>query len=931
MKQRIGDERGQSGVFLALALVGVLAFTALVVDGGNAYSQRRQAQNAVDAASFAGVEKLARPTLENGTPVVYVSSINNQIKTYAERNGLNFTAGGAGARPTDSIAANFLLQGAGGSLVPDTLQIQAYTGSKIWYDQNGQAHLPNGTPVAGLQVTADKKFDTFFAGIVGWQRMQVGAASKSYVASGVCSAYGLFPVTLPNSVFDLATFPGYGQPMQIWEKSDPLTGSFGYLSWRPPWNGPSQTILSQNMMDTSHSGRWSVGDWIQTATGAMASLKAEWITLIGKSITIPIYDTTRYGGSNREWRAMGFARFKVTGVCVNKNDLNGQCTIQDSNESYVQGEFQRWESAQGEGGCVDFGITTTKQRPGLTPTPNAQRSIIGVVKLNQLIPSTFFQTSTSHVPVDVMHVLDVSDSMNLTFGNPPQVKLAKAKEALLLFNQAISPTLGDRLGLTSFPSITNPDVTYSGPLYNYYTYNAWKNSCPTNNTKRTTDYFWAKKELDLTAITTTVDARINALTSHRGTPMGHGIMLARQAVLNPAYHDPTHVAVMIIASDGIANIGKDGKWTGFEGNSYSDDPCNAVAVDNAINQANLAKTDNNGDGKPDIIVFTIAIGTDFNPASLQAMASEPTNTHFFQVGDAATMANIYSQIATRVQNIGNECVFNQKEVYAPNATVRVRNLNTGQQWSTTTTSVGYFQFDNMPPGTYEFQTMSVSMAGLNYHIFTAGTGGPDLTALPKIEVPDSPGTYEQNLYLRTDDPVCGGVGQPTATPPPPAPTYAPTPTRTPEATATKTNTPGPSPTPTNTPTATTTRTPTNTSTSTPTITPGPSPTGTNTRTRTPTATNTPTRTFTPTNTPGPSPTPTNTWTNTPTRTRTPTPRIGYNAPTPDTKVALALPLEGGQVALPAETMSVHDTRQILFMPPTYFVYREKMWTLDIPL
>jgi hypothetical protein len=30
-------------------------------------------------------------------------------------------------------------------------------------------------------------------------------------------------------------------------------------------------------------------------------------------------------------------------------------------------------------------------------------------------------------------------------------------------------------------------------------------------------------------------------------------------------------------------------------------------------------------------------------------------------------------------------------------------------------------------------------------------------------------------------------------------------------------------------------------------------------------------------------------------------------------------------------MSVHDTRQILFMPPTYFVYREKMWTLDIPL
>ncbi len=926
MKNLMRNERGQSGVFLALALVGVIAFMALVVDGGNAYSQRRQVQNAVDAAAFAGAEKLARPTLENGTPVVYLSSVNTQIREYAQRNGMNFTAGGAGARPTDSLAAYFLLQGAGGSLVPDTLQIQGYgLGSKIWYDMNGQAHLPNGTPVAGLQVVADKKFDTFFAGVVGWRQMQVAAASQSYVASGVCSAYGLFPVTLPSSVFNPSTFPGYGEPMQIWEKSDPLTGSFGYLSWRAPWNGPSQTILSQNMTDTSHSGRWAVGDWIPTATGAMASLKSLWVSLIGQSITIPIYDTTRNSGSNLEWHVVGFARLKVTGVCVNKNNLTGACDISTSNDSYVQGEFQRWEAAQGEGGCADFGVTTTKERPGLTPTPGSQRSIVGVVKANQLVPSTLLQTSSQHVPVDVMHVLDVSDSMNSSFGSPAQVKLPVAKNALINFNNVVSPTLGDRIGLTAFPR-----VLQSGSLYNYYTYNASKDKCQTNTSQKTGTKFWAQKELDLTAVTTTVNSRINSLATNQGTPLGHAVMLARQAVLDANYHNATHVPVLIIASDGIANIGLDGKWTGFSGYTYSDDPCNAQAVQDAIDQANLAKTDANNDGKPDIIVFTIAIGTDFNAASLQAMASEPTNTHFFQVGDAATMANIYSQIATRVQNIGNECVFNQKEVYAPGATVRVRNLTTGQQWSTTTTSVGYFQFDNMPAGTYEFQTMSVPMAGLNYHIFTEGTGGPDLTALPLLEVPSSPGTYEKNLYLRTDDPVCGGVAQPTATPPPPAATLAPTPTLTPEATWTPVPTAGPSPTPTLTRTPTKTNTPTATATSTKTNTPGPSPTGTNTSTRTPTKTKTPTNTPTKTNTPGPSPTPTNTPTKTPTRTPTKTPNVGYNMPTvPQDVVALALPVTGGQVSQ-AQAYSMRTVPVCTLDGEWGVAFYEETWVINPP-
>ncbi|HLE15156.1 MAG TPA: pilus assembly protein TadG-related protein [Anaerolineales bacterium] len=50
---RISD-KGQASILLALAFVALLGFTALAIDGGMVYSNRRHAQNASDAASLAG-------------------------------------------------------------------------------------------------------------------------------------------------------------------------------------------------------------------------------------------------------------------------------------------------------------------------------------------------------------------------------------------------------------------------------------------------------------------------------------------------------------------------------------------------------------------------------------------------------------------------------------------------------------------------------------------------------------------------------------------------------------------------------------------------------------------------------------------------------------------------------------------------------------
>lgn len=59
------SERGQAIVLVVLALVALMGFAALAVDGGQVYSERRRAQNAADASAYAA----AMAAVEGGDPV----------------------------------------------------------------------------------------------------------------------------------------------------------------------------------------------------------------------------------------------------------------------------------------------------------------------------------------------------------------------------------------------------------------------------------------------------------------------------------------------------------------------------------------------------------------------------------------------------------------------------------------------------------------------------------------------------------------------------------------------------------------------------------------------------------------------------------------------------------------------------------------------
>ena len=69
-------EHGQSLVFIALALVGLVAMAALIIDGGSLYLNRRQAQTAADAAAMAGAYEKC---VNKGT----LTTITNVVNQYA--------------------------------------------------------------------------------------------------------------------------------------------------------------------------------------------------------------------------------------------------------------------------------------------------------------------------------------------------------------------------------------------------------------------------------------------------------------------------------------------------------------------------------------------------------------------------------------------------------------------------------------------------------------------------------------------------------------------------------------------------------------------------------------------------------------------------------------------------------------------------------
>jgi hypothetical protein len=75
------DERGVTMVFAAIALVALLAVIGLAIDGGNAFTDRRQTQNASDAAALAGASALNSFLAGSGVSTDIYAAVQNSIQS----------------------------------------------------------------------------------------------------------------------------------------------------------------------------------------------------------------------------------------------------------------------------------------------------------------------------------------------------------------------------------------------------------------------------------------------------------------------------------------------------------------------------------------------------------------------------------------------------------------------------------------------------------------------------------------------------------------------------------------------------------------------------------------------------------------------------------------------------------------------------------
>lgn len=710
-------DKGQSILIIAGAIVGILALFALVIDIGYYYVQQRIVRNAAEAAAIAGAHKLTQQNVTN-------QSVLLAVRDYIERNGLSWQ--------NDRIEAYYIDQD--GNIL-------------------GQIPANNNPPPStanGVLVKADKNFGTFFARIIGFENLMASATAKASIVCGSCSASNLFPIAVNDSVFDsTGGTPVFGYDYIIWDTGNPQApGNFGWIRWRN--QNPDEQTLVQNMADTTRSGRWSVGEWVNGTTGVTwgSGVREELEKRINgtrpSSVTLIVYDQSQGQGANAQYKIVGFARFKIKAYCKGKTGYPStyNCSQFGSNDKVIVGTFEEWAEPSDLAGCTSYGVCAVKAGEG-SPPPQANKNIVGTVAIQALRLNEFTQvvTTTQHIPVDVVLVIDVSGSMNDYWGSGAnrQRKIDTAKNVLLTFLNYLQPDKGDRVALVKFPQ--------EGTTSRYQLL------CGSGTS---TYYAIGKVEADLTSNINLVKQKVQGLSASGGTPIAGALSKANDVLLNSPNRG-TNVPVIILASDGIANIRLNGQWTGFQGASWeTSPPCNQPAIDDAINQANRSKGPANMGGVGSI-VFSIAIGDNFQYDLLRSIASpdtDPSKPHFFVAPGPTELEEIYRRIAERVQNIGSEnCYVEEYPLPGEGATVVL--YKNGQVYRTTTASAtGAFQFIGVEPGVYQIAAW-LERDGLRYDILTDSLGGNPLQELPTIEISSSP-AYEVkniNLYLKNSTPL----------------------------------------------------------------------------------------------------------------------------------------------------------------------------------
>ncbi len=324
-----GKPRGQILVVFALVVTVLILGVGLVVDGGNALTQRRASQNAADFGALAAARIVAEKVggnLTTGTDANVQLAISTSV---AANGGGTITFGSPnGPRYVDSSGAYLGYVGANAT-IPAT--------------------------AAGVKVSSTRSWKPFFLGIIGvnsWSASAEATALGGYCVGCAPAPGSLFPAGISLAFFQ--TYPDCGGPVNTVDPTDPcypqhltpgnlnVPGGFGWLSFGcsgyglgqvAPANvggcGTSKVFLDDEIGPPSKSygcctqvGLPGSADKIASLPGNKASADCSYYITNKVTVTVPIWDTAGGQGSNAWYHIVGFAGFQITG-CSGGKDIEG--------------------------------------------------------------------------------------------------------------------------------------------------------------------------------------------------------------------------------------------------------------------------------------------------------------------------------------------------------------------------------------------------------------------------------------------------------------------------------------------------------------------------------------------------------------------------------------------------------------------------------
>ena len=301
-ENRLSNERGQSLVLVAGALVALVIFVAITVDVSSAYYHRRTAQNAADGAALAGASRLA-------TGINNEKKLDNQIQEdmndFAELNGIADTAPPLADADNENVDGWYLDTQAN-RIVVDGVDVMVGSGA-----------VPDGA--YGIEAITYITAPTYFGGILGFHGYPLQARAVSQVKLA-CGDECLVPITTDvDFLLDEHDEPMLNECFNVWferEKPDgtlPL-GVLGWVNWSWQWsmctseeygdgrpcplpqgtNGCDTPVLGQNLDPVNcASGFVKVGDWLSAASGAMSAEEVKchlsyYLGIPGADNTVPL-------------------------------------------------------------------------------------------------------------------------------------------------------------------------------------------------------------------------------------------------------------------------------------------------------------------------------------------------------------------------------------------------------------------------------------------------------------------------------------------------------------------------------------------------------------------------------------------------------------------------------------------------------------------